>query len=62
MLVGCDRVGSYINPQFVFIYLGCNLYVHMQYAIITKYSKVLHEKFQTLVKIKDNINISSCSV
>ena len=21
VLVGCDRAGSYVNPQFVFIYL-----------------------------------------
>ena len=35
VLVGCDRVGSYVNPRFVFIYLLYIICVH-NYAIITK--------------------------
>ena len=37
MLVGCDRAGSKVNPQFVHIiiyYLGCIKYIHILFTKI----------------------------
>ena len=41
VLVGCDRAGSYVNPQFVFIYTYNTLNVYIIMLITKIYMNIL---------------------